>query len=200
MRYEAKDFSSIKGMKGFSDELLEDHFGLYKGYVSHTNELLDEFETLAKKGDLGSVQHAELRRRLAFEFDGMRLHELYFGNLGGDGKYPADVKSMLESGFGSPDRWEEEFRAVGSMRGVGWAILYLDPVAKRPVNFWIDEHHGGHPTGSVPLVVMDVWEHAFMTDYGTDRASYIDAFMGNIDWKVVAKRLGAAAKTEIITR
>jgi Fe-Mn family superoxide dismutase len=78
---------------------------------------------------------------------------------------------------------------VGSLRGAGWAILNLDPASHRLMNFWIDEHDTGHAAGCSPILVMDVWEHAFMTDYGTDRASYIEAFMANVDWKEIEKRL-----------
>jgi superoxide dismutase, Fe-Mn family len=191
MKYEPKDFSSLLGMKGFSDKLLSDHFGLYQGYVAHTNELLEKLTKLRESGQLGSVEHSELRRRLGWEFDGMRLHELYFGNLGGNGE-PAsggDALKIVTSSFGSFDRWSNEFKAVGSLRGVGWAILYLDPASDRLMNLWIDEHDTGHAAGCSPLLVMDVWEHAFTTDYGTDRATYIEAFMANVDWKEIEKRL-----------
>lgn len=181
-------------MKGFSDKLLNDHFGLYQGYVAHTNELLEKLSKLEEGGKLGSVEHSELRRRLGWEFDGMRLHELYFGNLGGNGKPPSgeDAQKTITSGFGSFDRWSDEFKAVGSLRGVGWAILYLDPASDSLMNLWVDGHDTGHPAGCSPILVMDVWEHAFITDYGTDRASYIEAFMANVDWKEIEKRLVVA--------
>jgi Fe-Mn family superoxide dismutase len=198
MKYEAKDFSNLIGMKGFSDKLLRDHFGLYKGYVAHTNELLEKLKTLGGEKALDSAEHSELRRRLGWEFDGMRLHELYFGNLGGDGKLPSsgDVKALIDKSFGSTKQWAAEFRAVGSLRGVGWAILYLDPMTDNLANFWVGEHDRGHAAGCTPLVVMDLWEHAFMTDYGTDRASYIESFMANVDWDEVEKRLAVARTME----
>lgn len=200
MKYQPKDFSSLLGMKGFSDKLLKDHFGLYQGYVAHTNELLEKLAKLAENGKLRSVEHSELRRRLGWEFDGMRLHELYFGNLGGKGKAPvrgSEAQKAIESSFGSFDRWSEEFKATGSLRGVGWAILYLDADGDRLLNLWIGEHDTGHPAGCSPILVMDVWEHAFMTDYGTDRGSYIEAFMENIDWKEIEKRLVVARSVEV---
>jgi superoxide dismutase, Fe-Mn family len=194
MKYQPMDFSSLLGMKGFSDKLLKDHFGLYQGYVTHTNELLQKLEKLGEDGKLGSVEHSELRRRLGWEFDGMRLHELYFGNLGGNGKPPAtgEAQKAIKSSFGSYDRFIEEFKAVAKLRGVGWAVLYLDAASDRLLNLWIDEHDIGHPTGCSPILVMDAWEHAFMTDYGTDRGSYIETFVANLDWKEIDKRLAVA--------
>lgn len=201
MTYEAKDFSSILGMKGFSDKLLKDHFGLYQGYVKNTNKLLEKLEKLAKSNDHDTVEYAELSRRLGWEFDGMRLHELYFGNLGGNGGLPkGDVKDRLANGFGSDEAWLADFKATGSLRGVGWAILYYDKLGDRLLNLWIGEHDAGHAAGCEPLLVMDVWEHAFMTDYGTNRGQYIDAFVENIDWKTVEKRLQAAKASETIIR
>jgi Fe-Mn family superoxide dismutase len=202
MEYQSKDFSSLLGMKGFSDEMLEDHFSLYEGYVSNVNELLAKLNTLDDRGELDSSEHAELRRRLGWEFDGMRLHELYFGNLGGDGKAPSggELAKRFTSSFSSVEKWTKEFKAVGAMRGVGWAVLAFDPAGERLLNLWIDEHDVGHAAGCSPLLVMDVWEHAFMTDYRTDRASYIDAFLRNVDWREVERRLFAARNAEVASR
>ena len=195
MSYEAMDFSGILGMDGFSNELLEIHFELYRGYVKETNELLHRLESMAK-GELGSTEHAELRRRLGWEFDGMRLHELYFANLGGDGRPPSSgaLYDRLSRASGGLDSCLAEFKAVGSIRGVGWAILYFDSESGRVHNFWVGEHDCGHLVGGTPLLVMDVWEHAFMTDYGTSRDEYIEAFLANVDWRVVEKRLNAARR------
>jgi Fe-Mn family superoxide dismutase len=196
MPYEAMDFSGILGMDGFSSELLQDHFKLYQGYVTETNELLAELDSMAGGGELDSPRHAELRRRLGWEFDGMRLHELYFENLGGDGRPPSSgaLHDRLSRAKGGLDSWLAEFKAVGGIRGVGWAILYLDAASGRVRNFWIGEHDCGHPVGATPLLVMDVWEHAFMTDYGTNREEYIEAFLANVDWRVVENRLDAASR------
>ena len=192
MIYKVKDFKPLIGMKGFSDELLEDHFGLYEGYVSQTNDLLEKLRSFSGSAALGSPEFSELKRRLGWEFNGMRLHELYFGNLGGSGGQPQGaLAESLGRDFGSVDAWSEEFRAVGAMRGVGWTILYHDPVADRFMNLWIDQHDTYHAAGCTPLLVMDVWEHAFATDYGTDRDAYIDAFMNNVNWNVVETRVAS---------
>ncbi|HSF19152.1 MAG TPA: superoxide dismutase [Vicinamibacteria bacterium] len=193
MTYQPKNFSSLLGMRGFSDGLLKDHFGLYEGYVSQTNELLEKTRRLSETG-LDSAEFSELKRRLGWEFNGMRLHELYFANLGGRGGSPrGELLELLKRTFGSFEAWNDEFQAVGSMRGVGWAISYYDPNADQLLNLWIDEHDTYHAAGCTPLIVMDVWEHAFAKDYGTNRASYITAFMENVDWNVVESRLAAAA-------
>ena len=193
MTYQPKNFSSLLGMRGFSDGLLKDHFGLYEGYVSQTNELLEKTRRLSETG-LDSAEFSELKRRLGWEFNGMRLHELYFANLGGRGGSPrGELLELLKRTFGSFEAWNDEFQAVGSMRGVGWAISYYDPNADQLLNLWIDEHDTYHAAGCTPLLVMDGWEHAVAKDYGTNRASYITAFMENVDWNVVESRLAAAA-------
>ena len=189
MAYTAKDYSSLIGMEGFSETLLRNHFSLYQGYVTNTNKLLDLLDGRPKEG--GNPEYAELKRRLGFEFNGMRLHEFYFENLGG--KTPLDksgpVARRLADAFGSHEAWEQDFRATGAMRGIGWAILYEDKQEGRLFNQWINEHEVGHPAGCQPVLVMDVFEHAFMLDYGLKRADYIDAFFRNIDWEAVAGRL-----------
>jgi len=189
MVYVAKDYSNLIGIEGFSETLLKNHFTLYQGYVNNTNKLQD---MLSKKGkDAMNPEYAELKRRFGFEFNGMRLHEYYFENLGG--KTPPDKSGMLNQklteAFGSYDNWEQDFRATGAMRGIGWAILYLDNMAGTLFNQWINEHEIGHLAGCKPVLVMDVFEHAFMTDYGLKRADYIAAFFKNINWGVVEKRL-----------
>ncbi len=189
MPYEAKDYSSLIGMQGFSETLLKNHFTLYQGYVTNINKLFDLLGGKPKTGT--DPEFAELKRRVGFEFDGMRLHELYFENLGGKASLDRSGKlgGRLAQEFGSYEAWEQDFRATGSMRGVGWAILYQDNVSGRLFNMWINEHHTNHPAGCVPVLVMDVWEHAFMVDYGLNRAGYIDAFFRNINWPVVEARV-----------
>jgi Fe-Mn family superoxide dismutase len=187
--YAAKDYSRLLGMAGFSETLLKNHFTLYQGYVANTNRVLDTLDQMLKDGKTGQPEFAELKRRLGWEFNGMRLHELYFENLGGTGT--VDSREALPEKLAAVfEAWEKDFRATGAMRGIGWVLLYQDPVNGRYLNFWINEHDTGHPAGCRPLLVMDVFEHAFLTDYGLRKADYIDAFFKNIDWKIVAARLG----------
>jgi Fe-Mn family superoxide dismutase len=191
MGYEAKDYSALIGMEGFSETLLKNHFTLYQGYVNNTNKLWDIMTAMLKEGKTGTPEYAELKRRFGFEFNGMRLHEYYFGNLGG--KKPldkaGDLAMKVAGAYGSYEGWEQDFKATGAMRGIGWVILYQDNTNGWLFNQWINEHEVGHPTGCAPILVMDVFEHAFMLDYGLKRADYINAFFQNIDWEVVAGRL-----------
>ncbi|HEX2966946.1 MAG TPA: Fe-Mn family superoxide dismutase [Syntrophorhabdaceae bacterium] len=191
MAYQAKNYDRLLGMDGFSDTLLKNHFTLYQGYVTNTNKVLDTLALMLNGGQTGDPQYAELKRRLGWEFNGMRLHEYYFENLGdkGDITKAGTLASKLTESFGSYEAWEKDFRATGSMRGVGWTILYLDSVSDKLVNYWINEHDVGHPAGCTPILIMDVFEHAFMIDYGLKRADYIDSFFKNINWEVAGKRL-----------
>jgi Fe-Mn family superoxide dismutase len=191
MAYTAQEYARLIGMAGFSEALLKNHFTLYQGYVTNTNKLLDILEQMLKEGKAANPEFAELKRRLGWEFNGMRLHEYYFGNLGGKAPLDADGRlgKKLAESFGSVDAWEKDFRATGAMRGIGWTVLYRDSADGRLINFWINEHDQGHPAGCMPILVMDVFEHAFMLDYGLKRADYIEAFFKNIDWKAVEARL-----------
>lgn len=190
MPYTAKDYSRLIGMPGFSEALLRNHFTLYQGYVTNTNKTLDALQAMQKEGKTAAPEFAELRRRLGWEFNGMRLHEYYFENLGGKGGAPGGALAQrIASSFGSAGDWEKDFRGVGAMRGIGWAALYHDIAGKRMINFWINEHDTGHPAGCRLLLIMDVFEHAFMLDYGLKRADYIEAFFRNIDWAAVEGRL-----------
>jgi Fe-Mn family superoxide dismutase len=191
MNYTAKDYSKLIGLPGFSDTLLKNHFTLYQGYVTNTNKVLDILGLMAADGKTATPEFAELKRRLGWEFNGMRLHEYYFENLGG--KAPLDPagklgRKILEQ-FGDVESWEKDFRATGAMRGIGWVVLYEDPSNGRLINFWVNEHDVSHPAGCQPLLIMDVFEHAYMIDYGLKRADYIEAFFKSVDWAAVGSRL-----------
>jgi len=191
MAYEAKDFSSLLGTKGFSDKLLNTHFKLYQGYVANTNKLSEKLKSL----EAGTPEFAELKRRFGWEFNGMRLHEKYFGNLSKDAK-ALDPNSALAKRlaveFGSFDAWDKDFHATGALRGIGWVILAYDAEGDRLFTTWINEHDVGHLAGAVPLVVLDVFEHAFIMDYDMNRGEYLKAFHAALDWEEVAKRFDAA--------
>ena len=191
MPYTANDYSNLIGMEGFSETLLKNHFTLYQGYVNNTNKLMQILDAMLKEDRTTSPEYAELKRRMGFEFNGMRLHELYFGNLGGADKHD-DYKKLvdkLDAYFGSYAQWEKDFKATGMMRGVGWVILYQDNTNGSIFNQWINEHETGHLAGCTPVLIMDVFEHAFMTDYGLKRVDYINSFLRNINWGIVEKRL-----------
>ncbi len=163
----------------------------FRHYASLLMRLLETLSQMVKEGKANTPEFADLKRRLGWEWNGMRLHEYYFENLGGDGVPPKDgelIRAINES-FGGFDVWQRDFRACALMRGIGWVILYEDLETRRLFNFWISEHEIGHPAGCKPLLVLDVFEHAFMIDYGLKRADYIEAFFRNLNWKVVESRL-----------
>ena len=191
MAYQARDYNSLIGTPGLSETLLKNHFTLYQGYVTNTNKVADILAAMLKEGKTATPEYAELKRRMGFEFNGMRLHEYYFENLGG--KAPLDkagkfAKKVAEA-FGSYEAWEQDFKATGAMRGIGWVVLYQDNVTGGLFNQWINEHETGHFAGCAPILVMDVFEHAFMVDYGLRRADYIATFFKNINWDAVEKRI-----------
>lgn len=191
MTYEARDYSKLLGMEGFSDTLLNNHFTLYKGYVTNTNKAMDSLAALLKDGKIASPEYAELKRRLGWEFNGMRLHEYYFENLGG--KTPLNkagkLSKLITDNFGSYETWMQDFKGTAAMRGIGWTILYQDTLAGKMFNQWINEHDTGHPAGCNPVIILDVFEHAYITDYGLKRADYIEAFTKNINWETVERRV-----------
>jgi Fe-Mn family superoxide dismutase len=191
MAYTAKDYNKLLGMGGFSDTLLKNHFTLYQGYVTNTNKLTEILGQMLKEGKTGTPEFAELKRRFGWEFNGMRLHEYYFENLGGKGglEKTAKLSKKIFDDFGSYENWEKDFKAVGAMRGIGWAVLYQDSLTGKLINFWINEHDVGHPAGCTPILILDVFEHAFMIDYGLKKADYIEAFFKNINWKAAEGRL-----------
>jgi Fe-Mn family superoxide dismutase len=200
MIYSVRNFD-LSGLHGISDATLETHFKLYEGYVKHTNAILEKTSELASQGQpqaRDKLAYSELKRRLGFEYNGMVLHELYFDNMKKNGGIEPTPNSpflqQVAQQWGSYDAWRKEFAGVGEMRGVGWAICYQDPHHGALVNEWITLHETGHIAGYRPILVMDVWEHAFILDYKpSERARYIDAFFSNVNWKVVESRLASVA-------
>ncbi|MHB8066643.1 MAG: superoxide dismutase [Desulfobaccales bacterium] len=194
MSYTAKDYSFLLGMQGFSDTLLKNHFTLYQGYVTNTNKVMGLLAAMLKEGKEATPEFAELKRRMGWEFNGMRLHELYFENLGGDGdhaKAPNLVK-RVEAQFGSVEACAKDFMATAAMRGIGWVICYEDIENGLLLNQWINEHDVGHPAGCNPILVLDVFEHAYMIDYGLKKMDYVNNFFKKVKWDVVEKRLETA--------
>ena len=188
MAYVAKNFESLIGLQGLTENIFKNHFTLYQGYVNNTNKLLEEL----KKLDSTSVEYAELRRRFGWEFNGMRLHELYFENLAKTGKpldHNSNLSMLINNEFSSFGDWEKDFKSLTAMRGIGWVVLAYDPVARKLFNIWINEHDLGFLVGTIPLLVIDVFEHAYMIDYGLKKADYVNAVFKAIDWTVVQSRL-----------
>ena len=195
--YQPRQFN-LSGLKGISDKTLEMHFKLYEGYVKETNNLTERITEFIKDGNVDQDEmpaYSELSRRLGFEYNGMVLHEYYFDNLQSGGGTGDAVKTSqfvkaAEATFGSYDIWKADFIGIGKMRGVGWAICYQNPANGRISNHWITLHETGNVAGFNPILVMDVWEHAFLLDYKpAERPKYIEAFFSNINWNTVEERL-----------
>jgi Fe-Mn family superoxide dismutase len=195
-RYTPRDFSRVRGLAGISDAQIAEHLKLYEGYVKRTNTLTEKLQAMCNEGKASGADpvFAELTRRLGFEYNGMILHEYYFGNMrpGAQPEPPAGgkLRRALESSFGKYETWLADFRSIATMPGVGWAVLYQDPTTGWLSNHWITLHNDGNPAGYQPILAMDAWEHAFMRDYqATERAKYIDAFFKNVEWEAAEKRL-----------
>ena len=208
-QYKPKQFN-LSGLNGISDQTLETHFKLYEGYVNETNRLTERIWEMIKGGhveDQNLLAYSELKRRLGFEYNGMVLHEQYFGNLTKSslGK-PARNSSFIravEGTFGNYEVWRADYVAVGRMRGIGWVICCEDPGSGRISNHWITSHEIGNVAGFRPILVMDVWEHAYLLDYKpAERPKYIEAFFSNINWDAVEERLklGAAVRAASATK
>ncbi len=187
MTYEPKKYESLLGVKGISEVMLKNHLTLYEGYVKNVNAFVELSKTLK----IGSVEYNEIRRRFGWEWNGMKLHELYFEALAKDFKeldVQGDLYLNLITAFGSYENWLVDFKILGLTRGIGWAALVRDKQSGVLMNIWLGEHDMGHLANEEILLIMDVWEHAYMTDYGIKRAEYIENFLKIIDWSVVEKR------------
>lgn len=195
--YTARTFD-LSDLNGISNETLAMHFKLYEGYVTNTNVLNQRIADLIGDGQLDPTQAAafsELKRRFGFEYNGMVLHEYYFDNMQkqgtGDPFSNSAFVGAAEASFGSYKTWKADFVNTGKMRGVGWAAVYQDPSNGAISNHWINLHETGNVAGYKPILIMDVWEHAFIKDYApVDRPKYIEAFFSNINWTTVNARLG----------
>lgn len=193
-QYNVKDYNNLLGMNGFSDIMISNHLTLYKGYVDNANKLIGLLDSTER----GSYTYAELKRRLAWELNGIKLHELYFDNLcnSNNNQDPAALmgektRELLSSQYGNLDEWQASLKRNGMIRGIGWIVLTLDGTTGSLYHNWIAEHSNNVPVDGRPILVMDMWEHAYMTDYGIKKADYIDAFIKNINWSKVEERINS---------
>lgn len=189
-KYQEKTFK-IPTLKGLSEKQIETHLKLYSGYVKHLNLLILKLEELKKDPEANSYPLSELERRFAFEFDGMRLHEYYFHCIE-DGGRPMREDSRLGqkliAEYGSFENWQNECIRISGTRGIGWTILYFDKSRDQFLMKWVDEHQIGHLAGLSIVLVVDVWEHAFMVDYlPSEKKQYVESYLGNINWEIVAE-------------
>ncbi|HBV01645.1 MAG TPA: superoxide dismutase [Candidatus Taylorbacteria bacterium] len=189
-RFEEQKFT-IPKLKGISEKNIEEHLKLYAGYVKHANLILEKIAELKSNPEKNAYALGEINRRFGFEFNGMRNHEVYFRSLEGgvkpllqDGAF---VKAVAEH-WGSLDAWIAEFKAIALTRGIGWAMLYYDPVSKQLLNAWVDEQHFGQLANSTLILGLDMWEHAYVADYHpSGKKQYIEDFFSNLNWGVVEK-------------
>lgn len=204
MAYQAKNELKPAKLSGISEDQIAQHWKLYEGYVNNVNALRAELDTLRKEGKGNSPVAADRRRRLGFEYNGMVLHEYYFGNLKPGVAEPAEsspLKKVLAEQFGSFDTFKQDFANTGASRSIGWSILYFDPATGDLNNHFVQLHEEGNVAGFAPIIVMDVWEHAYMVDYGAGgRGDYIKAFLANVNWEVAEKRLSEARSGKIAAR
>lgn len=188
--YSARAFN-FDQIKALDKEMLEQHLTLYKGYVTNVNKAQEAMSEMAEAGRADSTEFSETRRRLGFEYAGVRLHEFYFEMIKPEGSaVDAKLRTEVSKIWGSWDAWVADITRTAMMRGIGWAILYRDNMTGGLQNFWISDHENGHPPGFSPIFVLDIWEHAYIKQFGAaGRRGYVDALMKNVDWSVVAKRL-----------
>lgn len=190
--YEAKTFT-IPALDGISQKSVDEHIGLYQGYVKNFNAISAALPEYAKDTEKNAHAISELIRRKSFEFDGMRLHEYYFEQFEG-GSTPLTASGPLAKSFDTEYHgyFQEYFKSIGNMRGPGWAVLYYDPTAKQFQAGFVGEQHQGHFATLPIILALDVWEHAYILDNGAaGKGKYIDAFFKNLNWGVVEKRFTA---------
>lgn len=191
--YRVREFNHLKGLKGISDGQLEQHFKLYEGYVKNTNLLREQIGEMLVKNQTETPMFAELNRRLPFEQNGMVLHEYYFENMtpnGGEIPKGGTFEKALVDTYGSVENYKKDLMSMAKMRGVGWVLTLQDPHNGWIANRWVTLHQDGNIAGYRPLLVLDVWEHAWAVDYKpTERAKYLDAWFNNVNWKAVESRL-----------
>ena len=194
MTYEAKKFN-LPALTGISAKQVEVHLGLYQGYVKHANLIMEQIEKLKESGVEPYVV-AELRRRLAFEFDGMRMHEYYFEQFEGEksGSPESGLARAAAEKYGSGESFIAHVKEVAGARGIGWVVVYYDLRGKTLHTAFVGDHELGQLAGLPILLALDLWEHAFMVDYmPAEKKNYVGAFFDNLNWGVVEKRFAAAA-------
>jgi Fe-Mn family superoxide dismutase len=192
--YQSREELKPHNLLDISAEQIDDHWNLYKGYVKQVNVLNEELSALREAGEGGSLAYADRRRRYGFEYNGMVLHEYYFGNLKNNQNElgSGDLLDALSKTFGCYNSWKKDFEAAAKSRAIGWAILYADTTTGQLTNHFIAEHGNGNVAGFAPVLVLDVWEHAYMVDHlASGRGDYIAAFMKNIDWTTAEERYEA---------
>lgn len=200
MTYTAKSFN-LPTLTGLSAEQIKVHLGLYEGYVKNVNLVMETLKGYAAYGDKATEGDkyaiTELRRRFAFEFDGMRMHEYYFEQFEGEkgGSPESALAKAAAEKYGSGEDFIKHIKEVAGSRGIGWVVVYYDPRGKTIHTVFVNDHELGQLAGLPVLLALDLWEHAFMVDYvPAEKKNYVDAFLANLNWSVVEKRFDEAMK------
>jgi Fe-Mn family superoxide dismutase len=187
-------------LDGISEKLIRSHWeNNYGGAVKALNAVKEKLAELAKDANLPAYFYTNVKREQLIRTGSVVLHDLYFANLGGHGGPDAEVAKALSQAFGSADAWEKEFRRIGAGLGggSGWVVLGLNLHTGLLENYWQWDHQHA-PSATLPILVMDVYEHAYQMDYGAATAKYIDAFFRNIRWDVAAERLDRARRAQAV--
>ena len=199
MTYTAKQFN-LPVLEGLSEKQIKVHLALYEGYVKHVNVIEEKLGAVrAGTLELDPYIVAELRRRFAFEFDGMRMHEYYFTQFEGEkgGSPESGLAKAAAAKYGSGEKFLAHIKEVAGSRGIGWVVVYLDPTVNEIHTMYVGDHELGQLSGLPILLALDMWEHAFMVDYvPADKKNYVEAFFSNLNWSVVEKRFDDASQTK----
>ena len=189
--YEEKKFN-ITGLKGLSDRQISEHLKLYAGYVKNTNELLEKIRIGVAQG----MDAYTLRRRMGFEFNGMRLHEYYFKQFETGTAFDGqELKSAILAVWGSLDAWRSEVSGAALARGTGWVLLLRDRAINKLMVQWVSDHDMGMIAGVDVIMALDVWEHAYLLDYlPSGRKEYLTAFFENLNWSILESRFERTEK------
>ncbi|OGG81601.1 hypothetical protein A3H77_01150 [Candidatus Kaiserbacteria bacterium RIFCSPLOWO2_02_FULL_56_11] len=196
MAYAVRQFN-LPALKGLSEKQVEVHLGLYEGYVKHVNLIADKFK-VAREGalELDPYIAAELRRRFAFEFDGMRMHEYYFEQFENGTKAPSEDSALARAArekYGSKEKFIAHIKEVAGTRGVGWVVVYFDSVESVLHTVFVTDHEIGQLASLPVILALDLWEHAYMVDYlPAEKKNYVDVFFENINWSVIEERFTKA--------
>ncbi len=195
MTYTARTFA-LPELKGLSPDQIAVHLALYEGYVKHTNLIMEKIAQYKEQDAEGNAYAiAELRRRLGFEFDGMRMHEYYFEQFEGEkgGSPESALAKAAEEKYGSGENFIAHIKEVAGTRGIGWTVVYFDPAGKTLHTAWVDDHQLGQLSGLPIILALDMWEHAYMVDYKPkEKMTYVDAFLENVNWTVIENRFTQA--------
>jgi superoxide dismutase, Fe-Mn family len=182
----------IGTLDGISRETIDEHIGLYNGYVKHVNLIEEKVAAFSHDPENNAYAIGEMQRRLGFEFGGMRNHEYYFAQLEGSATPlpTGKLQELLERQWGTLEAFLARFEKIAMTRGVGWAMLYHDPHTDQLVATWVDEQHIGQLADLDIVLALDMWEHSYMRDYvPSKKKDYIAAFFRNLNWEVVASRV-----------